>query len=113
MSIILNGLNGCLWGSICYDPVSIAAAGTAISAIAAGGGVAMQAKSAKDAAKRTAATPAPAAKPAEPMPDREDPKIREERERKLRERAMAGGRESTNLSPGSTGGDYTNTVLGG
>ena len=53
---------------------------------------------------------APKPQPVVRMPDRNDPKIAEERRRKMMETAQTKGRESTDLTGG--GGSYFNDLLG-
>ena len=85
--------------------IATAAAGAASAGVAAYG-AGQQKKMAAKAGSMVAPKPQEAAR----MPDEDDPRVREERERRIRERSMAGGRDSTNLAPG---GDYSGTVLGG
>jgi len=87
---------------------TLSAIGSAVAAGATAAGAATAASSSKKARRST--TPAPKAQDTVQMPDEDDPAVREERERRMRERAMAGGRESTNLT-GSA--DYSGTLLGG
>lgn len=83
--------------------IASAAAGTA----AAGYGV----MKSKEAADKIKSQPVPKQQEPARAPDPEDPRVLEERRRRMEERQAAGGRESTNLAP-SNARSYVNTVLG-
>lgn len=88
---------------------TIASIATAAAGAASAGVAAYGAGQQKKMAAKAGNMPAPQPQEAPRMPDADDPRVKEERERRIRERQMSGGRDSTNLSPG---GDYSGTVLG-
>jgi hypothetical protein len=110
---MINMNGDVLWGArgVCYDPISLTAIGSIMSGVAAAGSAGATVYGASQAKKARSAMPAPKPREETPIPDEDDPRVREERERRIRERNMAGGRESTDLS--TARGDYTGSVLGG
>lgn len=89
----------------------IATLATVLSAAAGAGATAYGVSQSQKAAKKASSMTPPKPQDAVRMPDEEDPRVKAERERKMRERAAAGGSESTDMARGA-GTAYSNTLLG-
>lgn len=102
------------WRGVCCEPVSLTAIGTALAGVggaAAAGTSIYQASKGGSSSPARASTPAPEVRETPRMPDIDDPRVREERRRRMAARRGAGGRDSTDMVD-SGGTDYSGSVLG-